>query len=192
MGSLFSSRRNEPLPELYTEIWRLIIQNVEDPNPKNCVIYLLWIMQVNKVLEKIVREHFEKRYIKPSTTICGICNGSLVGVFSSFKYDETREFHYGITTKCRSFIAFSYDTIKYRIVHNREIMVVKFMFDSKKCKMVDFKCRRYAYRIELPGSIKCEQYDWTGGDACIRREVQWCFEFASKWAKRARRDMHKE
>lgn len=201
MGSLFSSN-NEPfvlaLSQGYAEIWQLIIQEINDPNPKNIVVYLLWLMQANKFLEGVVRKYFEQKEIKPFSKI--ILRGQNRVRFESFTSAKSKpyEIRYGVITKKKIWDE-GCGTMVYRFVYNRRIVSVKFMFDSSNnFRKVCFGNDDYEFQIEISALSSETQLSRDAVEVLqsnsypvedIQCEIQWCYGIVARWEKQAKIDL---
>lgn len=116
---------------LTTDAWFSILQSIEDHDPKNVVVFQIWLMQTSKFLESIVRAFFRQRGIKP------------------FELIIKGEMRYGVSVK-RSHHHAEYSETTYQFVHKRNVVSLTLVFDTWKFfHMINYTCSDYSYRIAL-------------------------------------------
>lgn len=189
----------EICPHECEDIWRLIIRNIKDHKPKNVVVYLLWLMQVNKLFERLVREYFEQNGVQPYSKI--ILRGAVRARFESSHVVSSKpyEIRYGVVTK-KKIWAGGCGAMVYRFVRNGRIVSVKFMFDILDiCQKVCYKNDDFEFEIELPARSSEDRLSKdhhsevdvfrSKREQEVQREIQWCYGIAARWIKQAKIDL---
>lgn len=134
--------------EIPPELWHLIAHNIEDPDPKNVTVFLIWLMQVNKFFGRIISAFFEQRNIEPFKSTTDSERMYYPPPTRLFR-TITTETRYGVEIK-KAIRQERYSTATYRFVHKSCVVSMVFLAGSNnKLSTIRYFRPEYDYEIEL-------------------------------------------
>lgn len=139
----------------HADIWSVIIQKVAEPRTDTVIsedntVYLIWLMQVSRGFERLVKKYFEQMRIKPFE-ISAPVEPVVEQVRLRFVGITEHEIRYGIKVKRRN-VECNVHKMGYSIVRDRKVTTLTFVFDMiAQCNKIFYTDSNGVYCLMFSG-----------------------------------------